>query len=208
MDGDLAPLPDLYELARRFDALLLLDEAHATGLLGPNGRGACELFPPPAAFDPDSIVRVGTLSKALGAQGGFVSGSRRLIRWLVNYARPYVFSTALAPPTAAAARRAVAIVREEPWRRQHVLELAGRLGGTVPIVPVVVGSAEAAVGLSERLRRRGLFVPAIRPPSVPDGASRLRVSVTAGHTAEDVERLSAAVAEETGRAVRVPRAAR
>ncbi len=211
MDGDLAPLPDLYDLARRHDALLLLDEAHATGVLGPGGRGAAELFPPPAALD-DAVVRVGTLSKALGAQGGFVCGSRRLVAWLVNVARPYVFSTALAPPAAAAARAAVGIVREEPWRREHLLSLAALLrrrladlgagqecpayaGPACPIVPVVVGAARAAVRLSARLARRGLLVPAIRPPSVPEGTARLRISLTAGHTADDVARLAAALAD-------------
>src|SRR5262245_20430682 len=121
MDGDLAPLGDLYDLAAQHDALLLLDEAHATGVLGPHGRGAAELLPPPSGLE-DAVLRVGTLSKALGTQGGFVCGSRRLITWLVNCARPYIFSTALAPPTAAAARVAVRIVQEEPQRRKHVLD--------------------------------------------------------------------------------------
>lgn len=189
MDGDLAPLPDLYDLARRFDALLLLDEAHATGILGATGRGAAELLPPPRDLDPEAVIRLGTLSKALGTQGGFVSGSRRLIRWLINRARPYIFSTALAPPTAAAARAAVGIVQDESWRRRHVLDLAALLGGTVPIVPLIVGSAAAAVRLSKQLQRDGLLVPAIRPPSVPEGTARLRISLTAGHTSEDVAAL-------------------
>ncbi len=189
MDGDLAPLPELYDLVRRHDAILLLDEAHATGLLGANGRGVAEVMPPPADLDPDCVIRVGTLSKALGAQGGFVSGSRRLIDWLVNVARPYIFSTALTPASAAAARCAVAVVQAEPWRRQHVLALSARLGGGVPIVPIVVGTAQNALRLSARLRRRGLFVPAIRPPSVPEGTARLRISLSAGHKMEDVEQL-------------------
>src|SRR5262245_34324212 len=189
MDGDIAPLLELYDLAKRHEALLLLDEAHATGILGANGRGAAELFPPPADLDAEAVIRIGTLSKALGAQGGFVSGSRRLVRWLVNVARPYIFSTALAPPTAAAARRAVRIVQEEPWRRQHLLGLAARLKKGVPIVPLLVGEASAALALSERLKRRGLLVPAIRPPSVPQGTARLRISLAAGHTVADVERL-------------------
>jgi 8-amino-7-oxononanoate synthase len=189
MDGDLAPLPDLYDLARRHDAMLLLDEAHATGILGANGRGAVELFPPPNDLDPDSVIRTGTLSKALGAQGGFVSGSHTLIRWLVNVARPYIFSTALAPPIAAAATRAIAIVQAEPWRRQHLLQLSERLGAPVPIVPIVVGTAEDALRLSRQLRKRGLLAPAIRPPSVPEGTARLRISLSAGHKMEDIEQL-------------------
>jgi 8-amino-7-oxononanoate synthase len=205
MEGDLAPLADLLDLARRHDCLLILDEAHATGVLGEHARGVTDLLPAGAALDPGRVVKVGTLSKALGAQGGFVCGPRRLVDWLVNHARPYIFSTALAPPAAAAARRAVAVVTEEPQRRRHVLALANSLrrqlrdagypagGSGCQIVPVVVGEARAAVELSERLRGHGLLVPAIRPPSVPPGTARLRVSLTAGHTEEDVGRLVAAL---------------
>jgi len=176
---------------------------------GACGRGATELLL--QATDQkragDQLIKVGTLSKALGSQGGFVAGSRRLIDYLVNTARPYIFSTALAPPAAAAARRAVAIVAEEPERRRHVLQLADRLreglhGTGLPettsrcqIVPVIVGDATAALKLSKRLERHGLLVPAIRPPSVPAGTSRLRISVTAGHTEADVLRLIAALAD-------------
>lgn len=196
MDGDRAPLAELFDLARRHDALLLLDEAHATGVLGANGRGAVEETPPPAGFDPAALLRVGTLSKALGAQGGFVAGSRRLVSWLVNVARPYIFSTALAPPLAAAARTAVGIVQAEPERRAALRALASRFGTSVPIIAQVVGDPRQALRLSRRLRERGLLVPAIRPPSVPEGTARLRISLTAGHTAEDVARLQAALAEE------------
>ena len=200
MDGDLADLAGLLGLAREHDATLLLDEAHATGVLGDRGRGLTDSLPPD-----DRLVKLGTLSKALGSQGGFVAGSRRVIDWLVNHARPYIFSTALAPPMAAAARRAVALVGQEPERRRHVLALAEGLrqrltahGSNVgpsacQIVPVIVGDAQAAVDLSRRLEALGLLVPAIRPPSVPDGTSRLRISLTAGHTEGDVERLVAAL---------------
>jgi 8-amino-7-oxononanoate synthase len=205
MDGDLAPVADLIDLSNRHDALLLLDEAHATGLLGANGRGLLDTLPGPV--DRDRVLAVGTLSKALGSQGGFVCGTRRLRDWLVNHARPYIFSTALAPPASAAARQAVRIAEAEPQRRRRVLELAGFLrdrltdagysasGSRCQIVPIVVGEARAAVELSARLRRRGLLVPAIRPPSVPPGTSRLRVSLTAGHTEDDMGRLLAALRE-------------
>jgi 8-amino-7-oxononanoate synthase len=205
MDGDLAPLGEFYDLARRHDALLLLDEAHATGVLGEHGRGATEVLPPPPGLE-EKVVRMGTLSKALGAQGGFVCGSRRLITWLVNYARPYIFSTALAPPTAAAARAAVRIVQEEPGRRQRVLHLSARLREALagqglssarpacPIVPLLVGDASDAVAWSAGLEERGLLVPAVRPPSVPEGTARLRISLTAGHTEEDVDRLASELA--------------
>jgi 8-amino-7-oxononanoate synthase len=203
MDGDLAPLADLGELAERHDCMLLIDEAHATGVLGEQGRGLGEALPP--RCDPERVIKVGTLSKALGAQGGFVCGSRRLVDWLVNHARPYVFSTALAPPAAAAARRAVAVVGAELERRRRLLDLAGLLrdqlraagfpegGSRCQIVPVLIGDSRAAVEVSERLQERGLLVPAIRPPSVPEGTARLRVSLTAGHTEEDVLLLAAAL---------------
>jgi 8-amino-7-oxononanoate synthase len=201
MDGDLAPLADLLGLAERHDALLVADEAHATGVLGERGRGVTDLLPVGLRFDPDRLLKVGTLSKALGSQGGFVCASRRVIDWLVNFARPYIFSTALAPPCAAAARRAVRAVAEEPQRRHHLSGLAARLcarlqqsGHGVPrsrchIVPLIVGEARRAVALSARLREAGLLVPAIRPPSVPPGTARLRISLTAGHTDEDIDRL-------------------
>jgi 8-amino-7-oxononanoate synthase len=212
MEGDLAPLAGLVELAGRHDALLLIDEAHATGVLGAAGRGLTELLPA-GRYDPDRVIKVGTLSKALGAQGGFVCGGRRLVEYLVNCARPYVFSTALAPPSAAAAREAVSIVRAEPERRRHLLALAEQLrgglralgypasGSRCQIVPLLVGAAGAAMRLSGRLEERGLLVPAIRPPSVPAGTARLRISLTAGHTAEDVRRLVAALAGAGGAAV-------
>jgi 8-amino-7-oxononanoate synthase len=210
MDGDLAPLPGLLELAERYDCLLMLDEAHATGVLGERGRGLTDLLPA-GAYPSDRIIKVGTLSKALGSQGGFVCGSRKLIAWLVNHARPYIFSTALAPPAAAAARRAVELVETEPERRRHLLALAERLrnrlrefgklsavSGSCQIIPVIVGDARSAMAFSRQLEDCGLLVPAIRPPSVPEGTARLRVSLTAGHTAEDVERLAEALTRAGG----------
>jgi 8-amino-7-oxononanoate synthase len=210
MDGDFAPLPDLLELAARFDCLLLIDEAHATGVLGERGRGLTHLWSLHVLSD-SRLVKIGTLSKALGAQGGFVCGTRRLVAWLVNHARPYVFSTALAPPIAAAARRAVAVVETEPERRGQLLDLAERLRDRLrelgydvgesrcQIVPVIVGRPQTALELSRKLEAEGLFVPAIRPPSVPPGTSRLRVSLTAGHTEDDVEQLVAALGKFAAR---------
>jgi 8-amino-7-oxononanoate synthase len=212
MDGDVAPLAELVELAERFDCLLLIDEAHATGVLGEHGRGLTDSLKP-GSWPAERVIKMGTLSKALGAQGGFVCGSRRLISWLVNRARPYIFSTALAPPAAAAARRGVEVVRQEPERRRHVLALAERLrqelrqrGGIVgdsccQIVPLIVGEAQQAVKLSRCLQAQGLLIPAIRPPSVPEGTARLRLSVTAAHTEADVMRLVEAwtIARQTDR---------
>jgi 8-amino-7-oxononanoate synthase len=198
MEGDWAPLGELLELARRHDALLLLDDAHAVGVFGEKGRGLTEMLTGEGA---ERLVKLGTLSKALGCQGGFVCGSRQLIDYLVNRARPYIFSTALAPPLAAAARRAIALVKREPERRRHLLALAERLraglkemgldtgGSSSHIVSIVVGEPEAAVALSAKLAKKRLLVPAIRPPSVPERTSRLRISLTAGHSEEDVKRL-------------------
>lgn len=197
MHGDLAPLPQLAELAERHEAMLLIDEAHATGVLGPNGRGVAEL----KDVEEGVHVRVGTLSKALGCHGGFVSGSRRLVDWLVNRARAYVFSTAAPVANAAAACAALDIVAAEPQRRQRVLALAERLRqelsrqgwDTGPsasqIVPIFVGESAAALQLAARLRDRGLWVPAIRPPTVPQGQACLRISLSFAHSNEMVERL-------------------
>lgn len=203
MDGDFAPLAELLDLAERFDALLILDEAHATGVLGEHGRGLTEECD---ATPTERLIKVGTLSKALGAQGGFVCGSRRLIAWLVNHARPYIFSTALAPSSAAAASRAVEIVKTEPEARRCLQTLADQLregmhelglsygASRCQIVPLIVGEPRAAVRLSRALEHEGLLVPAIRPPSVPPGTARLRISLTAGHSTADVQRLLSALA--------------
>ena len=203
MDGDLAPLADLAELAERHASMLLIDEAHATAVFGPRGRGMAEHLGVEDRVD----VRVGTLSKALGSAGGFVAGSRSLIEWLINRARPYVFSTASPPASAAAALAALDIVRHEPHRRQEVLARAEQLRNRLAeqgwnvghsasqIIPVIVGRPDRAVELATALRQRGLFVPAIRPPTVPEGEACLRVSLTYGHTPEMIETLLEALAE-------------
>jgi len=202
MDGDLAPLTELVELARRYEAMLLVDEAHATGVFGLHGRGVCEHL----GVEHEVHVRVGTLSKALGCIGGFVAGSRSLIEWLVNRARPYVFSTAAPAASAAAAITALDIVRQEPQRREKLLDRSQKLRADLQaqgwnigpsasqIIPLVVGEPERAVSLSMKLREYGLFVPAIRPPTVPEGESCLRISLTAGHTDEMIATLLAALA--------------
>lgn len=191
MDGDLAPLPDLVALARRHNAMLLVDEAHATGVFGSHGRGIAEL----QGVTWEGLVRIGTLSKALGCSGGFVAGSRTLTEWLLNRARPYVFSTAFPPANAAAAIAAVDIVQQEPQRgaellaRAHSLRLALKEQGWYvgasesQIIPLIVGEPSAALALSARLRQHGFWVPAIRPPSVPAGKSLLRLSLSWRHTA-------------------------
>jgi 8-amino-7-oxononanoate synthase len=201
MDGDLAPLDRLADLADRFDAMLLVDEAHGTGVFGPDGRGAASEL-----GVADRIpARVGTLSKALGSIGGFVAGSRRLIDWLINHARPLIYSTGLPPAAAASAREALRLVEAEPWRRERVRSLGETLRHSLtadgyevppvsgPIVPVLLGCPGRVVALADRLRARGFLVPAIRPPTVPNGGARLRISLSAAHRDEDVADLVAAL---------------
>lgn len=197
MHGDVAPLPQLVQLARQYDAMLMLDEAHATGVFGPKGRGLAEALQVEEEVD----VRLGTLSKALGASGGFVAGSHALIDYLVQRARSYMFSTAPAPASCAAAREALRIVAQEPQRRQRLLTAAQQVRaalraqgwnvwpGTSQIVPIMVGEPQAALELADALRQRGLWVPAIRPPSVPPGQSCLRISLSYAHSDAMIERL-------------------
>ena len=189
MDGDVAPLPELCSLCREHDALLVLDEAHA--VLGPD-LSIDER-------DATMVLRVGTLSKTLGSLGGFVAGPRPAVDVLVNSARPYIFSTALSPADAAAALAALDVVcsEEGDGLRRRLADLVRRLspGHPTPILPVVLGSEEAAISASKALLEQGIWVPAIRPPSVPPGTSRLRVTLSAIHRDEEVERLAAALAE-------------
>ena len=204
MDGDLAPLGELADLAEAFDAMLLVDEAHATGVFGRLGRGVAEHL----GVENRVHVRVGTLSKALGCVGGFVAGSRSLIDWLVNRARPYIFSTAAPAAASAAAVAALDVVQHELQRRETLLARAGSLREALArqgwntgrsasqIIPLIVGDPERAVNLSQQLREAGFFVPAIRPPTVPDGEACLRISLTAGHTDEMLAALLAGLTSE------------
>ena len=202
MDADAAPLAELFALAARSGSMLLIDEAHATGVYGARGRGLCE----EAGLDAAAHVRVGTLSKAIGSQGGFVAGSEALCDWIRNSARPQLFSTALTPGACGAALESLRLIHHEPQRRERVRRLAQQLrtelqaaGWTptgeadCPIVPLIVGEPQAAVSLSQALLRQGFLVPAIRPPTVPRGTSRLRISLTADHTDEDICRCAEAI---------------
>jgi 7-keto-8-aminopelargonate synthetase-like enzyme len=202
MDGDLAPLAELTDLKRRYDAVLLVDEAHATGVLGKHGRGAADL----AGVEDGVDVVVGTLSKALGALGGFVAGPEVLIQTLRNTARPYIYTTAPPPAVCAAAMAALEIVQAEPQRRRKLLAMAEALRrnladlGLDPgdsasqVVPVVLGDARRAVSVSRGLLGAGFLVPAIRPPTVPRGSSRLRVSLCSGHDQADLTRFAETLA--------------
>lgn len=203
MDGDQPPLPQLSHIAQHFDCMLLVDEAHATGVVGPEGRGAAAKHQVA-----DSVhVRVGTLSKALGSLGGFVVGTRALITHVQHAAPTFLYSTSLPPAAAAAAREALRISRSEPWRREQLLALSGhlaerltRLGWNLPeppspILPVHLGSPERTKAWSDALLQAGFLVPAIRPPTVPRGGARLRISLNAAHTSADVEALANAIAQ-------------
>ena len=204
MGGDLFPLAELVQLARRHDAWTYVDDAHGTGVLGAGGRGALEHLGVEGAVD----VVMGTLSKALGTAGAFVAASRSVIECLRNRARSFVFTTASPPALAAAALAALRIAAEEPWRRERVRANARRLrealaalgctaGGAPdsPVVPVVVGEAAGAVRASRALARHGFLVGAVRPPAVPRGTARLRLSLSASHEPAQVDALAEAVAE-------------
>ena len=210
MDGDFAPLADLAELAEQHDAMLMVDEAHATGVFGQSGRGVCEEL----NVEDGVHIRVGTLSKALGSMGGFVAGSEPLIAWLLNRARSYVFSTAPPEPLAAAALESLDVVIGEPARRTILRKRAAVLRAGLQsqgwntgrshsqIVPVILGDPVRTMALSRGLQDRGLFVPGIRPPTVPRGECLLRISLGYLHSDESIQRLLDALSEVDG-----PRAA-
>lgn len=198
MDGTIAPLAGLCELAARHGSMLLVDEAHATGVFGLRGSGLVE-----ALSCADGVhVRTGTLSKALGAAGGFVAGHADLVRFLRHRARGWIFSTAHPPGVAAAASRAIELLATEPERRRELLERARSfrealvasgidvMAAEAQIVPIVAGTPAAAVALAARLAEAGFFLPAIRPPSVPEGRSLVRASLTWLHAPADLERLA------------------
>ena len=197
MDGDLAPLPELFKATQQADATLVVDDAHGTGVMGPEGRGTVEHF----GLEGAPLVQMGTLSKALGGMGGFIAGSRDLIEYLVNRARPFIYTTALPPAMAAAATAALDVVEAEPERRARLWSLRDRLHEGIrqigfdtlesrsPIIPLLVGDAEPALSLSKQLFAHGVYAPAIRPPTVPDGTSRVRMSVTAGHTEAQIDQV-------------------
>lgn len=199
MDGDIAPLPELIALAERYGAWLYVDDAHGFGVLGRTGRGILEHFG--LAAPPPCLIYMATLGKAAGVAGAFVAGSRELIEWLVHKARPYVYTTAMPPMLAAATARSLELIRAEPWRRERLISLIARLRAgaqglpwrlmpsPTPIQPLLVGRNDAALQLAEGLCRHGILIPAIRPPTVPEGTARLRISLSAAHSEEDVDRL-------------------
>lgn len=196
MDGDLAPLPRLVELAEKYRALLMVDDAHATGVLGRRGAGTADHF----NLEGKIHVQMGTLSKAVGSAGGYIAGSRELIDYLRNKARSFIFSTALPPAVIAAAIAAFRVIEQEPQIRENLWANARYLssglkqsGFTIlaeesPIIPIFIGDSGKTMQMAEKLFARGVFAPGIRPPTVPPGTGRIRVTVMATHTREHLDR--------------------
>ena len=198
MDGDIAPLPKIVELADRYSAAVMVDEAHTTGVLGKEGRGTVEYF----GLEGRVPIIIGTLGKALGSFGAYVAGSKMLREYLINMCRSFIFSTALPPAVLASSIAAIELVEEEPqlrenlWRnvsflRRGLEDLGYSTLGEAHIIPLVVGDEKLTMTMGEMLLKEGVFVQGIRPPTVPPGKSRLRITVTSSHTMEHLRRVLA-----------------
>jgi 8-amino-7-oxononanoate synthase len=195
MDGTIAPLDQIIRLAKQYDAYVIVDDAHATGVLGEKGRGTSEYF----GVYPDVVI--GTLSKAVGTEGGFVAGSKVLIDFLLNNARTFIFQTAMPPSICAASYAALEIIEESNEKRQllfsnvnkikNSLEEMGYMvkGDLTPIIPVIIGDPQDAVMFAEKLQESGIYAPAIRPPTVPNGESRIRLTVSSDHGSKEIDYL-------------------
>ena len=201
MDGDIAPVPELLALCEKYDAWLLLDDAHGFGVLGKTGRGVLEHYPLLITHSPSRLIYMATLGKAAGVFGAFVAGAPELIAWLVQAARSYIYTTAMPPMLAAALLESLRVIAAETWRRERLAELVDVLrhglklqhwqlmSSDTPIQPLLIGSSKEAVRVSESLQQRGILVPAIRPPTVPEGTARLRITLSAAHSVADVQLL-------------------
>ncbi len=195
MDGTITPLDQIILIAKRYDAYVIVDDAHATGVLGEKGRGTSEYF----GVYPDVVI--GTLSKAIGTEGGFVAGSKVLIDFLLNHARTFIFQTAMPPSICAASHAALEIIEESNEKRQllfsnvkrvkNSLEEMGYIvkGDLTPIIPVIIGDPQDAVMFAKKLLENGIYAPAIRPPTVPNGESRIRLTVTSAHGSKEIDYL-------------------
>ena len=211
MDGDVANVPALLALCERHDALLLLDDAHGFGVLGPQGRGCLAHFGLHADHASPRILYMATLGKAAGVAGAFVAGSEALVEWLLQKTRSYIFATAAPALLASALQASLRLIERDEWRREHLQRLIARLRtglgqglqgsswqlGASPtaIQPLLIGPNDAALAAMQGLRQRGLWVPAIRPPTVADGTARLRIALSAAHTEADIDRLVQALTE-------------
>lgn len=207
MDGDIAPLPDLIRLKTKYDACLIIDDAHSFGVIGENGRGTLEYFGLKEGVD----IQIGTLSKSLGAEGGYVASSKLICDFFKNKSRPFIFSTCLPPTIAKSANEALNLLKNDGKRflnrlwantklMRELLEKANLpiVKGETPIIPIIVGDAEKALEFAKKCREKGILLCAIRPPSVPVGTSRIRLTVTASHTEEELKK-SAEIIEEIWR---------
>ena len=204
MDGDCAPLPELAALAHKHSAWLMVDDAHGFGCLGATGAGSAEHF---GLTQNDVPILMGTLGKAFGSFGAFIAGSGTLIETLIQFARPYIYTTAMPPAVAAATRASLRLVQAEHWRRAHLQQLIARfrsgaaqlglqlMNSFSPIQPIILGSEVQALAISAALAERGFLIIAIRPPTVPAGSSRLRVTLTAEHSLAQVDDLLSALAD-------------
>ena len=202
MDGDVAPIQPLIDIAKSVDALTMVDDAHGFGVIGKKGRGVIE----EQGVNPKDIdLLIGTLGKGFGTAGAFVAGSEDMIEYLIQRARTYIYTTAMPAAVAMATLKSIDIIESEPWRREHLQKLisifrtgAEQLGlnlvdSHTPIQPIIVGAAGAAIELSNQLKQQGIIVTAIRPPTVPKGTARLRVTLSAAHSEADIERLLSAL---------------
>jgi len=195
MDGTIVPLDKIIQIAKQYDAYVIVDDAHATGVLGENGRGTSEYF----GVYPDVVI--GTLSKAVGTEGGFVAGSKLLIDFLLNHARTFIFQTAMPPSICAASYTSLEIIEESAKKRQSLFSNINKVknslvemgymvkGDLTPIIPVIIGDSKEAVMFSEKLQEKGIYAPAIRPPTVPNGESRIRLTVTSAHDSKEIDYL-------------------
>lgn len=195
MDGDIAPLPEIVNIARDNNILTMVDDAHGTGVLGKNGAGTVEYFNLKGKID----IQIGTLSKAFASEGGYIAGSKILIEYLRHRARSFIYSTALSPITIGIALKALEIIISEPnlrknllsnskWLQERLLKLGFKvLESKTPIIPIIIGDAKMAVEISESLFKAGIYIPAIRPPTVPVNTSRLRITLMATHTIDDLQ---------------------
>jgi len=203
MDGDIAPVAKLLELCEKYDAWLLLDDAHGFGVLGQQGRGIVSHF----NISSPRIIYMATLGKAAGVSGAFVAGQVEIIKMLIQYARSYIYTTATPPLLAHAVLKSLALIEREEWRRKKLMQLIGRLKrelqslrwkmllSVTPIQPVIIGESSEVLQISNALRERGFLIPAIRPPTVPQGSARLRISLSASHSIEDVKQLAMVLRE-------------
>ncbi len=202
MDGDIAPLPELAAAAQEHDAMLMVDDAHAIGVLGPQGRGSCAHF---GLGSEEVPVVMATLGKGVGSFGAFVAGSESLIEWLIQAARPYIYTTATPPALAEATRASIRIIEQDEWRREKLRTLierfrtgAEQLGlelmpSETAIQPLLIGDAARAMAMSRQLEEQGILISAIRPPTVPEGTARLRITFSVAHSEEQVDRLLTAL---------------